>query len=146
MTQQAEALRLAQFAMDRQTHLGSCRNSCDKNGKAAWDDYAKTAVELRRLQALVAARAAPTRQEIQDYLHQQGAVLIAKKTYEAMRCASSTTAAPAQERKPLALYQRDTIKANAWRETRDGGYWDTGAIIDATERAHGIGIGVESAS
>lgn len=39
---------------------------------------------------------------------------------------------------PLALYQRDTIKANAWRETATGGYWDVNDIIDATEAAHGI--------
>lgn len=43
------------------------------------------------------------------------------------------------EKKPLALYQRDTIKANAWKETRDGGYWDANEIISATERAHQIG-------
>lgn len=40
---------------------------------------------------------------------------------------------------PLALYQRDTIKANAWKDTRDGGYYDANEIISATERAHGIG-------
>ena len=139
MTQQAEALRLAQFAMDRQTHLGSCRNSCDKNGKAAWDDYAKTAVELRRLQALVAARAAPTRQEIQDYLHQQGAVLIAKETYEAMRCASSTTAAPTQERKPLTdeqILQALQSVTNEKPKRLPPGWVKFGRAI---ERAHGIG-------
>lgn len=43
------------------------------------------------------------------------------------------------QKNPLALYERDTIKANAWRETRDGGYWDVNEIISATERAHGIG-------
>lgn len=42
------------------------------------------------------------------------------------------------QRAPLALYQRDTIKANAWRETMTGGYWDANAIIDGTEAAHGI--------
>lgn len=40
---------------------------------------------------------------------------------------------------PLAPYQRDTIKANAWRDTRSGGYYDANEIISATERAHGIG-------
>jgi hypothetical protein len=43
-----------------------------------------------------------------------------------------------QARVPLAMYQRNTIKANAWRETMVGGYYDANAIIDATERAHGI--------
>ena len=42
------------------------------------------------------------------------------------------------QRVPLALYQRDTIKANAWRETVEGGYYDVNAIIDDTEAAHGI--------
>lgn len=48
--------------------------------------------------------------------------------------------APASQaqRVPLALYQRDTIKANAWRETMTGGYYDANAIIDDTEAAHGI--------
>lgn len=42
------------------------------------------------------------------------------------------------QRAPLAMYQRDTIKANAWRETVEGGYYDVNAIIDDTEAAHGI--------
>lgn len=40
----------------------------------------------------------------------------------------------------LALHQRDSIKANAWRETPLHGYFDADAIIDAVEAAHGIGI------
>lgn len=48
------------------------------------------------------------------------------------------TPASQAQRAPLALYQRDTIKANAWRETVEGGYYDVNAIIDDTEAAHGI--------
>lgn len=40
----------------------------------------------------------------------------------------------------LALHQRDSIKANAWRETPLHGYFDADEIIDAVEAAHGIGI------
>lgn len=46
--------------------------------------------------------------------------------------------ADAQPRKPLAPYQRDSIRANAWRETPLHGYFDAEAIIDAVESAHGV--------
>jgi hypothetical protein len=43
---------------------------------------------------------------------------------------------PEQPGKRLAPYQRDSIKANAWRETPLHGYFDADAIIDAVESAH----------
>lgn len=45
---------------------------------------------------------------------------------------------PEQPGKRLAPYQRDSIRANAWRETPMHGYFDADAIIDAVESAHGV--------
>ena len=53
----------------------------------------------------------------------------------AMLCAYAQAQARAVT---LALHQRDSIKANAWRETPLHGYFDADEIIDAVEAAHGI--------
>jgi hypothetical protein len=48
----SDAERLARFQKSMQTHLGASRGSCrHPEERQAWDDYDRTAAELRRLQA-----------------------------------------------------------------------------------------------
>lgn len=111
-TEQAEALRLAECLEKHVWQATPLRLS---------KVVELSADELRRLHARV--------QELEaENAHLKDAAWIAIDALEASHA----------QRVPLALYQRDTIKANAWHETRDAGYWDVDAIIDGTERAHGI--------
>ena len=78
-TQQPEALRLALMLRG----MGANRFIAKNLDKAA--------AELERLHARVQEleaqqeRKAPTKEELSDYLMQQDAVIVARKTYEAMR-------------------------------------------------------------
>lgn len=52
MSEQPEALRLADMVLSLRSHLGPWRDESDSDEQAAWDGYTEAAAELRRLHAL----------------------------------------------------------------------------------------------
>lgn len=52
MSSKHEALALADFALARQTHLGSSRERLDEGERQAWDNYDAMAMQLQRIPAL----------------------------------------------------------------------------------------------
>lgn len=98
----------------------------------------RAATELERLQALVEARRGPTKEEIEDYLFKQDAVLVARATYREM----SYRARPIQSPLPAERIEElcTEVGFTTWSE------WDGGPfqamwleLARRIERAHGIG-------
>ena len=52
MSEQPEALRLADQVLALRSHLGPWRDESDPDEQRMWDDYTAAAAELRRLHAL----------------------------------------------------------------------------------------------